>query len=187
MPRFTLRLLASAVVLALGGCTAVAPPVVTAPPAPGVGATDAPVLARTQPAEAPAADPPPPMADRTPRATFVSADLIYGHQLAPSARPAWLKHCVTDRDLDRPLQPPDAPMPAYTAALAEQGVHGQVRLLHEVKPDGTLGRFVAVNTAPDALVQLSLQAMQQWRFARPSHRGQPVTACRMQQFTYRPS
>ena len=179
-------LLTSALMLALAGCVAVQPQAPGSIPEAVPATTRATTTVLEPLPRAPADTAAAPMVNRPAPARFLSGQQLYGSLLDPGKRPQWLKDCVTERDLDQPLRSAIQPAPEYTTELAEQGVQGRVRLLYEITPDGKLGRYVLLNVAHPALLAISVQAMQRWTFARPTHRGLPVTACHAHSLNYQP-
>lgn len=88
--------------------------------------------------------------------------------------------------LDQPLQTTVAPSPGYPRELREQAVQGRVELEYYVDESGRVRVPIVTQAGHEALANLSLEAVEQWRFVPPSSQGRPVLVRVRQLFLFTP-
>jgi TonB family protein len=89
------------------------------------------------------------------------------------------------KKLDTPLKIVYNPMPPYPDQLRRAHVTGDVRVMFTVGADGRVAKAKVLGVAPAPLVELSLQAIRQWRFEPPVSGGQPTEINVLQGFNFR--
>jgi len=103
------------------------------------------------------------------------------------ARPGVLAYQPCDPTrLDQPLQTALAPSPGYPRELRDQAVQGQVELEYYVDETGRVRMPIVTRAGSDLLGNLSIEAVEQWRFVPPSSQGRPVLVRVRQIFLFAP-
>ena len=92
----------------------------------------------------------------------------------------------TMKEIDRIPTPRNAVSPAYSEALAKQGLQGNVTVEFFIDETGTLRMPAILNADHDELAALAVSAMLQWKFEPPTRQGLPVLVRARQVFRFGP-
>ncbi len=76
--------------------------------------------------------------------------------------------------LDSPLVLEAVTLPSYPQSLQRSNVQGRVTIRFSVDAEGIVQDVMLVGTAPKSLVELSLLAIQKWKFRPPIRGGSPT-------------
>jgi TonB family protein len=90
----------------------------------------------------------------------------------------------TMKEIDRIPTPRNAVSPAYSEALAKQGVQGTVIIEFFIDETGKLRMPAILSADYDELASLAVAAMQQWKFEPPTRQGVPVLVRAKQVFHF---
>lgn len=88
------------------------------------------------------------------------------------------------RELDRIPVPSKVVPPEYPESLAAKGARGSVVVEFYIDPTGQVRMPAALKWDEDALADLAVAAVSQWRFEPPRAKGQPVLAIARQEFKF---
>jgi protein TonB len=87
--------------------------------------------------------------------------------------------------LDHPLRVLFAPMPDYPQWVRDQRIEGVVDVNFTIEPDGTVSSPSVGGYPHGAFVDLSLNAIRQWKFEPPVRDGKTTRERALQVFTFK--
>jgi TonB family protein len=88
------------------------------------------------------------------------------------------------RDLDRIPLLLNAVTPRYAIEARDQGVRGTVEVQFFIDEKGTVRMPAVLQADRLDLAQMALEAVRQWKFEPPTHKGNPVMISAVQHFEF---
>jgi TonB family protein len=86
---------------------------------------------------------------------------------------------------DAPLKILNAPLPNYPESLRSARIEGIVRVRFQIEVDGTVSNPTVIGTPPNALVELSLSTIRQWKFEPLTANGQRINHSLLMEFEFK--